>query len=388
MTTRSVLITGARSAAALDIARDFRAAGWLVHLADSTISRMARWSSLDIRHHRYPAPRQEGTAFRRWVAGAVEELALDLVVPTCEEVFHLATAPMHDVLGERLFAPPPDTLRQLHDKLTFAQAASEWGVATPESVAIHAGEGLERFNAGSTEWVFKPRFTRFGGSTLIGPDARTLAAQADAIGEGWMAQRRIRGDEASLHFIAHRGTLCAFAAYGSGWRLKGGASYAFEPVSQGRAESLRGIAKALVRGGKLHGQFGCDVMFDNMGAAMVIECNPRATSGVHLLAGDGALARAISDGVSVTASDQRTAYLGPAMIAFGLPHALASGRLDDWRACLASGRDAISRSGDRMPFLGALADSAKFSLSGLAKGISTTAATTHDIEWNGEEFAP
>jgi hypothetical protein len=39
-----------------------------------------------------------------------------------------------------------------------------------------------------------------------------------------------------------------------------------------------------------------------------------------------------------------------------------------------------------MPFLGALVDSAKFSLSGLAKGISTTAATTHDIEWNGEEF--
>lgn len=386
MTTRSVLITGARSAAALDIARDFRAAGWRVHLADCTVSRMARWSSLDIHHDRYPAPRQEGDAFRRWVAGAVEELALDLVVPTCEEIFHLATAPMHDALGERLFAPPQETLRRLHDKLLFAQAGRTWGLPTPESIAIGSAADLDQFMAHSADWVIKPRFTRFGGSTLIGPDARRLAALADAIGDSWMAQRRIRGDEASLHFIAHRGTLCAFAAYGSGWRLKGRASYAFEPVSQARAEHLHSLAEALARGGKLHGQFGCDVMFDEAGEAMIIECNPRATSGVHLLAGDGALARAIGDGVALPPSDQRTVYLGPAMVAFGLPHALASGRISEWRACLANGRDAISRPGDRMPFLGALVDSAKFSLSGFGKGISTTAATTHDIEWNGEEF--
>lgn len=384
--SRSVLITGARSAAALDIARDFCATGWQVHLADSTVSRMARWSSLDICHHRYPAPRQQGADFRKWVADTVWEFAVDLVVPTCEEVFHLATTGMHDALGERLFAPAPETLRQLHDKLLFAQAASEWGIATPDSIALSASEGLGRFLADSTEWVFKPRFTRFGGSALIGPDARTLAAKAAAIDDGWMAQRRIRGDEASFHFIAHRGTLCAFAAYGSGWRLKGGASYAFEPVSQDRVEHLRSLAEALVHGAKLHGQFGCDAIFDEAGAAMVIECNPRATSGVHLLVGDGALAQAISNGVSLPLRDQRTAYLGPAMVAFGLPHAIASGRLGEWCACLASGRDAISRPGDRMPSLGALADSAKFSLSGLANRMSTTAATTHDIEWNGEEF--
>lgn len=388
MTARSVLITGARSAAALDIARDFSTAGWRVHLADSTVSLMARWSSLDIRHHRYPSPRQEGAAFRSWVAGAVKEFGVDLVVPTCEEIFHLATAPLHDALGERLFAPPQETLRRLHDKLLFAQAARTWGLPTPESIAVGSTADLDRFMADSSEWVFKPRFTRFGGSTLIGPDARSLAALADAIDDGWMAQRRIRGDEASLHFIAHRGTLCAFAAYGSGWRLKGGASYAFEPVSQARAEHLHSLAEALVHGGNLHGQFGCDVMFDEAGEAMIIECNPRATSGVHLLAGDGALARAIGDGASLPPRDQPTAYLGPAMVAFGLPHALASGRISEWRACLANGRDAISRRGDRMPFLGALVDSAKFSLSGLAKGISTTAATTHDIEWNGEEFEP
>lgn len=381
-----MLITGARSAAALDIARDFCAAGWRVHLADSTISRMARWSSLDIFHHRYPAPRQQGAAFRKWVVGAVGEFAVDLVVPTCEEVFHLANPAMHNALGERLFAPAAATLRQLHDKLLFAQAASDWGIATPDSIALSASEGLGRFLADSTEWVFKPRFTRFGGSTLIGPDARTLVAKAAAIDDGWMAQRRIRGDEASLHFIAHRGTLCALAAYGSGWRLKGGASYAFEPVSQARAEHLRGVAEALVRGGKLHGQFGCDVMFDNTGAAMVIECNPRATSGVHLLANDGALARTIGDGALLPSGEPRAAYLGPAMIAFGLPRAFASGRLSEWRNSMAAGRDVISRSGDRMPFFGAVVDSAKFSLSGLRKGIGTTAATTHDIEWNGEEF--
>ncbi|KEO87923.1 hypothetical protein EH30_00690 [Erythrobacter sp. JL475] len=203
----------------------------------------------------------------------MKEFGVDLVVPTCEEIFHLATAPMHDALGERLFAPPQETLRRLHDKLLFAQVARTWGLPTPESIAVGSAADLDQFTADSSEWVFKPRFTRFGGSTLIGPDARSLAALADAIDDGWMAQRRIRGEEASLHFIAHRGALCAFAAYGSGWRLKGGASYAFEPVSQARTELLRSLAEALARGGKLHGQFGCDVVFDKAGEAMIIECN-------------------------------------------------------------------------------------------------------------------
>jgi hypothetical protein len=75
------------------------------------------------------------------------------------------------------------------------------------------------------------------------------------------------------------------------------------------------------------------------------------------------------------------------MAVFGLPLALRSGRVAEWLHTMRHSRDAISRPGDRLPLAGALADAAGFALAGLRHGISVTAATTRDIEWNGEELA-
>ncbi len=83
---------------------------------------------------------------------------------------------------------------------------------------------------------------------------------------------------------------------------------------------------------------------------------------------------------------QTPAFLGPAMLVYGLPQAIRERRLRAWARLLARGRDAISRPGDRLPLAGALADAARFMQEGRAHAITTTAATTRDIAWNGEEL--
>lgn len=384
--TRSVLITGARAAAALDLARAFRAAGWDVHLADSVKVRMARWSRLAVRHHYYPPPRRDARGFRAAIAELAERHGIELVVPTCEEVFHLAAPTLHDALGSSLFAPDMATLRLLHDKFAFATACREWGLNAPESHAIDSAETLASFLPTSRDWVFKPRFSRFGDRTLVGPTPTKLEASSLVAAGGWMAQQRIEGDEACFHAIARNGVLTGFTAYNSRWRLAGGASYAFEQLDDCRAEHLRCIAAEIASKAHIHGQFACDVIFDRLGEPWLLECNPRATSGVHLLIAQGAIVGAITgqaQGAAIT--EPRPAFLGPAMWALGLPQALRTGRLSEWRATISQGRDVISQPGDRAPALGALVDAAVFSLKGLAKGISTNAATTCDIEWNGED---
>lgn len=383
---RRVLITGARSAAALDLARDFSAAGWEPLLADSVRSHMARWSNVRASHHSYPPPRQQGEAFRRRICKLVDEHRVELVVPTCEEVFHLSAPSLHAKLGERLFAPDLASLRRLHDKLAFAQACSKWGLPAPESFPVETRAHLDRFAASSRDWVFKPRFSRFGDKAVVGPAPAALSSISPAPEKPWLAQRRVVGEEACFQAIAHCGRMIAFAAYGSKWRLGGGARYAFEPLLADRDAVLREIARRLAHRADLHGQFACDVMFDASGAPHLLECNPRATSGIHLLAGEGHLARAMQEGRAAPEVSRRTVYLAPAMLLFGLPLALRTGDTAGWRACLSGGSDAISRPGDRAPLAGALADAGMFFLHGLRHGVSTNAATTWDIEWNGEEL--
>lgn len=385
---KSVLITGARAAAALDTARDFAAARWDVHLADSVPVRMARWSLVPATHHLYSAPRQEGAAFQACIKRLVEAHEIDLVVPTCEEVFHLAAPALAQGLGERLFALDIAMLAKLHDKLRFAQVAARWGLNSPESHAVDSAEDLDRFAPNSREWVFKPRMSRFGEQALVAPDASALEA-VNPLGYplGWMAQKCVRGEEACLHAVAYHGELMACSSYASNWRLNGGASFSFEPLDEARHDQLRAIAKTLVERGALHGQFGFDVIFDESGTPNLLECNPRATSGVHLLADGGALACAIGSGEPFSKNPPESCYLGPAMALFGLPQAIAKGRLNEWRKTWSRGRDVLSRSGDCKAILGALMDAGAFALTGLKRGISTTAATTYDIEWNGEELA-
>lgn len=385
---RAVLITGARAAAALDLARAFVAEGWDVHLADCVTSRMARWSRLPVLHHRYPSPRSSAAKFRARIAELVERHSIALVVPTCEEVFHLAAPAMRDALSGRLLAPDLVTLRQLHDKLAFATSCRAWGVDAPESHAIQSAEDLAPFLHSSRDWVFKPRFGRFGDRTMVGPSAAKLASSTQIAAGGWMAQRRIAGEEACFHAVAHHGVLTGFASYRSRWRLGGGASYAFEPLDSSRSELLHEIAAAMASKALVHGQFACDVMFDIAGKPWLLECNPRATSGIHILIAQGAASGALSGEVQPPPiDDSRPIFLGPAMWVLGLPLAIRTGRLREWCVTITKGRDAISRRGDRAPALGALVDAAAFAFKGLAMGISTNAATTCDIEWNGEDLA-
>lgn len=381
---RSVLITGARAAAALDCARDFASTGWKVHFADSVDVRMARWSAVDARHHRYPAPRQSSAGFRARITELVETYNFDLIVPTCEEVFHLASPALCQALGSRLVAPDIALLTKLHDKLTFAQLARECGLDTPECHAIEGVHDRERFACDSRNWVFKPRMSRFGEHTLVSPPPQ-VAVEVPVY--GWMAQKYVRGEEVCLHAIAHKGALVGCASYASRWRMRGGASFAFTPTASVRHERLREIAATLVQQANLHGQFGFDVIFDKDGTPYLLECNPRATSGVHLLAGEGDLARAIVSGQAMAEEQRQSAYLAPAMIVFGLAQAIRSRRLREWWETMKAGSDAISRQVDWMPLLGALIDAGAFALTGLRRGISTNAATTYDIEWNGEALS-
>ncbi|MDP1913476.1 ATP-dependent carboxylate-amine ligase [Brevundimonas sp.] len=381
-----VLITGARAVAALDIARSLRAAGYEPHLADCSPAWMARASRTAAHVHRYASPVARPAAFARDIRGLIARLDPVCIIPTCEEVFHLAALAEADDFSDRLFAPPPDRLSTLHAKDRFALLCRRLSLPVPDTTVVADRAALAAFPGGTADHVFKPVWSRFGARTLVAPAPSELAGVAPSTDAPWVAQRRIIGEEVSFYAVCHEGRIAAFCAYGSDWRLPGGASYVFRPLPADQTARLRPLADALAAFAGT-GQIACDAIIDADAQPWLIECNPRATSGVHLFGRSAAFGRALM-GCGEVEPVTGARHLSSALWLHGLPTALRDGRLADWRTQRRRGCDAVAAPGDGLPVLGALVDAAIFGLRALRTGLPLTEVMTTDIEWNGRPFEP
>ena len=372
--------------AALDIARSLRAAGFEPHLADCVPARLARWSSSAGPVHRYASPVRRPAAFAADLRALIARLDPVWIIPACEEVFHLSALADADGWAERLLAPGLGTLATLHAKDRFAALCTRLSLPVPETRTVTDAASLAAAVAAMGDTVVKPVWSRFGGGALMSPTPAALGDVRPTEGRPWVVQRRIYGVETSVYAVCHSGRLTAFAAYASDWRLPGGAAYAFHPAPQETAQALRPIADRLAAEVGT-GQIACDAIVDASGQPWLIECNPRATSGVHLFGAGAAFGQALT-GQGEARPDDGSRHVGPALWRYGLPHARQTGGLEDWRRQRRDGRDALTRPGDRGPLAGALVDTLGFGLRAVRRRQSLTAAMTADIEWNGEPLDP
>ncbi|MCH2547111.1 MAG: ATP-grasp domain-containing protein [Alphaproteobacteria bacterium] len=372
-----ILITGARSAVALDMAREFHRAGYEVHMADCSSAFIARWSNAVHAFHRHASPVANPDGFTKDIKNLVANVQPHRVIPTCEEAFHLAKPSLHESIGYLLFAPDAAQLALLHNKSRFMALCEQAGIATPASHILISQEEVRAFES-PQDWVFKPCYSRFGAHTLIGPTAQQLARINPTQAMPWLAQQRIHGQEFSFYAVAQQGRVVCCASYHSAWRLKGGASYAFTPAETNVAEAIEIIATRLANALQLNGQFSCDLMQDSTGKLWPIECNPRVTSGLHLLCGNGALAQAIMNATPTLAATQ-TRYMLPMMLLHGWGKA-------SWLQSMREGRDVLGVQNDMKPLYGAMLDTCIFGFNALRRRTTLAQATTADIEWNGEQL--
>lgn len=363
-----VLVTGARAAAALDIARSLRAAGFEPHLADSSSARLARWSNSAGPVHHYASPVRRPAAFAEDVRRLIDRLDPARIIPVCEEVFHLSALAAAQGFADRLFAPGPEILATLHAKDRFVDLCRDLSLLAPETRAVADREALQAAVRDLGDVVLKPVWSRFGSRTLVSPTAEQADAIHPTTTDTWVVQRRIVGEDVSVYAVCNGGRVDAFSAYGSDRRSRGGAALTFRPPVADVAARLRAMAEGLADWAG-DGQVSCDAVIDAEGRPWLIECNPRATSGVHLFDRAPAFGRALMGRDRADPVDAPR-HLGPALW-------LKGGSGGD------QGRDVLSAPGDPLPAFGALADAAGFALSALFTGRSLTQAMTADIEWNG-----
>jgi hypothetical protein len=326
----NVLLTNGRFPVTLDLARQLYAAGHNVFVVDPMEYHVCKFSRAVKQSYYSPAPSVDPPGYIKTVKEAVQKSEIDLIIPLHEEIFYLASCKDKEIL-DRLFAPKFDILYRLHNKWTFSALMLELGFDVPEAHLCKSSDDVRALDK-SKEWAVKPILGR--GSTGVhhlhrdrkDEDLPTINV-SDEIPH--IAQEWIRGKRYCTYGVFREGEMQALGIYPVLETLDGSSSVYFQAVKHtGIHDYIQRIAQTL----KITGQLAFDfvetefesedkdldhetdrgssgsVTVAQEGAGsnfstkfqprlITIECNPRATSGIHLWSRSPLLARVLTSGI-------------------------------------------------------------------------------------------
>jgi len=378
-TEPTVLLTGGRAPVALHLARLFREAGFRVLSAESMKYPLLSFSNAVDRCFSLPGPAVDEAGFVEGLASLIREHAVDWLIPTCEETFYVAK--YRRELGSfcRVLADDLDTLARLHHKGVFIEELNRAGELVPKTAVVcDLSDWRRAVEEIPFPAVLKPAYSRF--ATQVHFLEEPAAEPPVSLDRPWVLQERIPGPQFSTYAVAQRGRLTAYSCYRRVFRVGTGSSITFrhepEPL-------LYRWTERLVKRYRYTGQIAFDfIRSDEDGKYYPLECNPRATSGIHLFT-DASLVEAMTGNPPACAFPD----LGVKTM-LGIPVLLYGWRQEKprkWLKTLATHRDVIFDRRDLLPSLGQGISLLYLCMTALRRRIPLLKLTTWDIEWEGEE---
>lgn len=359
-----ILILGARAPVALDLARRLGNAGHKILMADSMRFPLGRWSKYAFAYEKLPYPAFETQAFKDRLKAIINHYEIDLCIPTCEEAFHLSK--IYQELPAQTAVADFALMDRLHNKWKFSQWENTL-FHFPETCLYSDFQDWEHIE----DYVFKPIYSRFGEQTLINANRKILEEKV-LDGRKWIAQEKIEGEEYCVYSLWNKGKLLAFSIYQPQYRFQGGASMLFQPIWNHQIfESVKRFGEKINYNGQL-----CFDVIEAEGKAYVIECNPRATSGLHLL-GDK-IASSILFGEEHFLRTSKQAYALKFAILFSNPFHL-------FRKEVRKSKEVVFSWKDPLPFLLQSLGLFEFLCRSIKHKITFTQSMTYDIAYNGCE---
>ncbi len=366
MSARCVVLTLGRLPVALDLARGFAAIGYRVVVAEPFSMHMCGMSRAVAKSVRVSDPREDADAYLDDLERVVVDEQATLVVPVSEETPRVAALRQRLPDDVRVFSGPQDHVLALHDKYRFVETARSLGLDAPASRLPDAADDLHA----SDGYVIKPRYS------CSGRGVRFSEEPGGASGDEFV-QARVAGEEVSGFAVARDGRLLVSTTYRA-TVTSGSVAVCFdgtEPVP-----AAERWMETFVAATKHTGFIAFDFILDIDGRCWALECNPRATSGLHFVEPPD-LARLIA-GVAESATAKRgklteswscfTALLG------SLPDRRRFARI--FRE-LREARDVSWRASDPLPFVLMPINTAPLLARALRARETIAAVAMRDLEW-------
>lgn len=273
----NILITGSRAPASMDMMRSLIHQGYNVYSADSMRFPLGRFVKGLKKHFTVPKPNRYVPHFINAIQDIVIDNKIDIVIPTCEEIFFLSQGYEQLSKYTRLLCEPFERLLPLHDKYAFNQLVVEYGLNAPESWLLNNHQDKKQLPI-DMPMVLKPVYSRFGSDVIIKPQQETINALL--LERAYLAQRFINGKEFCAYAIVYDGKVLVQSCYHPKYTAGPAAGIYFEPAN---ISAITHFIEVFCQKYQFSGQIAFDFIVENQ-KAFVLECNPRITSGFHLIA--------------------------------------------------------------------------------------------------------
>jgi len=309
-----ILITSPRAPVSFEWVKIALKSGHQVTIADSFRFPISRFHQ-SVRYVKIPAARTDFENYKEQMLSLTKDF--DMVIPNFESAFYLSK--IKDSIDNEVYVYMPDynLMHSLHNKYEVFQYINKHA-KKPETKLITQYNDIDF----SMHSLMKPVFSRFGRNIIKKVSPEKCSGLNISKIYPWVQQEYIEGDPLCNYALCDNGCVIAHSVYRPKYLLNGTAGSYFIPVSDKRCDNfINEFAKDIGYTGQVAFDF-----IDTGEDIYLIECNPRATSGLHLL-GNGLI---INDDKSISYKpfQPASAYrVGVGLlILFSLP-SLLSGKL-------------------------------------------------------------
>ncbi len=375
-----ILITGARAPVALELTRNLYRHGHQVIMVDSLDYPLARNSKSVNRFYKISSPRNGISEFKKKLISIIEQEKIEFLIPTCEEVFYISFIKKELEKYCQVMCSSFDLISDFHSKFKIMDMCKNKGVALPSTRIIDKSsfEKLDEID----NLVVKKEFCRFGTDVMLNPTIKKIRQVIDKNDGRVLLQEKISGTEFCTYSIVNKGVVYAEAIYEPSHRIRVAAGIYFKPViNQAISKFIREFCKEY----QYTGQIGFDVIVSG-DDIYILECNPRATSGMHLLQDADLFQAFIGASQQVDKLSNKASMIGLAMIVIGFPLAIFEKNISQWWSDYLSARDVISNNEDKSFMIYQFLSLTELLMIALKKRISIRQSSTMDIEWDGEKI--
>lgn len=382
--SRRVLITGARAPVTLHLCRILKEFGFVVFAADCISYAIAKSSNSVTKYFYTPSPKFNPNEWVNSLTRIVKEYKIDILIPTCEETFYLSKYKSELSQYCDVFVDDLQHMTMLHHKETFIRFVEELGFKTPKTCLLTPETNQEVLSQYflNQEIVAKKVFSRFSESVVFLKSISELKKSIE-FNSSWIAQERIIGPQYCSYAICKEGRLLAHSIYRSEMTAGLGATLSFEYIKN---DYIEDFTREIVEKLSYTGQISFDFILNPDGVPIPIECNPRATSGLHLF--DKQL------GTVFTNEEQRqTLYpeqgvkeaIKLGVLLYGLKKCTTIKGFKRWLKIVFTFHDAVNKANDRKPVIYQFLSMFYLWKDSRVYKNKLLEQSTYDISWDGED---